>query len=312
MANDLNGQDAARLPRRKGIFMTTTTPFDLDETGKIDLSAIYDRPDPRRYYQTLFNLGYQIPALAVASFRAVIEARRKTHEQSQITLLDVGSSYGVNAAILNHKVSLPDLFRFYGRQSSRGLSRSELVVRDRKLFAKMRLDREIKVVGLDVAGEALDYAAEIGIIDAGLATNLELVPPTVEDKELLAETDIVISTGAIGYVGAPTFSRIVDCAERSPWFALFALRMFPISEITTMLRSRGYVVYRQHGRTYRQRRFAGPDERKEVLAHLAALNIDPTGLEADGWYHAEFYFACREGEGAPPPVDGLSPLYEPD
>jgi hypothetical protein len=182
------------------------------------------------------------------------------------------------------------------------------VVRDRKLFAEMRLDREIKVVGLDVAGEALDYAAEIGIIEAALATNLELVPPPVEGKELLAETDIVISTGAIGYVGVPTFSRILDCAERSPWFALFALRMFPISEIATMLRSRGYVVYRQGGRTYRQRRFASRDERQEVLARLAALNIDPTGLEADGWYHAEFYLAWRQGEEAPLPVDGLSAL----
>jgi SAM-dependent methyltransferase len=288
--------------------MATTMPFDLDETGKIDLSAIYDRPDPRRYYQTLFKLDYQIPALAEANFRAVINARRRSRQRRQLSLLDVGCSYGVNAAILNHKVSLPDLFRLYGQKPSGDLSRSELVVRDRKLFSEARPDREIKVVGLDVAGEALDYAAEIGIIDARLATNLELVAPKVEDKELLAESDVVISTGAIGYVGEATFSRILDCAERSPWFALFALRMFPISEITTMLRSNGYVVYRQRGRTYRQRRFAGPDEKQEVLARLAALNIDPTGLEADGWYHAEFYFACRQGEGTPPPLDGLSPL----
>lgn len=288
--------------------MTTTTPFDLDETGKIDLSAIYDRPDPRRYYQTLFNLDYQIPAVAEANFRAVVNARRQSHGRSRIALLDVGSSYGVNAAILNHKVSLPDLFRIYSPQSSGDLSRSELMVRDRKLFAEMRLDPEIKVAGLDVAGEALDYAAEVGIIDAGLETNLELLPPTVEDKALLAEIDVVISTGAIGYVGVPTFSRVLDCAENSPWFALFALRMFPIDEIAEMLGSRGYVVYRQRGRTYRQRRFAGRDERQEVLARLAAFHIDPTGLEADGWYHAEFYFAWRQGERTPLPIDGLSPL----
>ena len=121
--------------------MSMTMPFDLDKTGKIDLSAIYDRPDPRRYYQTLFNLDYQIPAVAEANFRAVINARRQSRERSRIALLDVGSSYGVNAAILNHKVSLPDLFLLYSRQSSKDLSRSELVVRDRKLFAEMRLDR---------------------------------------------------------------------------------------------------------------------------------------------------------------------------
>jgi len=286
----------------------STTRFDLDETGKIDLTAIYDRLDPRRYYQTLVNLDYQIPAVAEANFRAVIDAQRQSRGRKRITLLDVGSSYGVNAAILNHKVDLPDLFRLYSRQTTNDLSRSQLVARDRKLFAEMRTDRDVKVVGLDVAGEALDFATEVGIIDAGLATNLELRPPLVEDKELLAEIDIVVSTGAIGYVGVPTFSRILDCAEHSPWFALFALRMFPIDEIAAMLHSRGYIVYRQRGRTYRQRRFAGADEKQEMLARLAALRIDPAGMEAEGWYHAEFHFAWRQGEGSSLPVEGLSPL----
>jgi hypothetical protein len=287
---------------------TSTTRFDLDETGKIDLHAIYDRPDPRSYYQTLINLDYQIPAAGKPNFRVVIEARRQSRGRKRITLLDVGSSYGVNAALLNHSVSLPDLFRLYSREKTKDLSRSQLVARDRKLFAEIRTDRELTVIGLDIAGEALDYAQEIGIIDAGLAANLELRPPPVEDRELLSEVDVVISTGAIGYVGVPTFSRILDCAEHSPWFALFALRMFPIDEIAAMLNSRGYVVYRQRGRTYRQRRFAGADEKQEVLARLAALRIDPAGLEAEGWYHAEFYFAWQQGEGAPLPVEGLSPL----
>jgi hypothetical protein len=282
--------------------------FALDETGKIDLSGIYDKPDPRRYYQTLVNLDYQIPAAAEANFRSVINARRQRRGGKRVTLLDVGSSYGVNAAILKHKVDLPDLFRLYSRETTKDLSRSELVARDRKLFAELRTDREIRVVGLDVAGEALDYAAEVGLIDEGIATNLELRPPPIEDKELLAGIDIVISTGAIGYVGVPTFSRILDCAEGSPWFALFALRMFPIDELATMLRSRGYIVFRQRGRTYRQRRFAGADEKQEVLARLESLRIDPAGLEAEGWYHAEFYFAWQQGEASPLPVEGLSLL----
>lgn len=289
--------------------MTNTTRFDLDETGKIDLHAIYDRPDPRSYYQTLLNLDYQIPAAGKPNFRAVIEARRQSQRRSQITLLDVGSSYGVNAALLNHSVSLPDLFRLYSREKTKDLSRSQLVARDRKLFAEIRTDRELTVIGLDIAGEALDYAQEIGIIEAGLAANLELRPPPVEDRELLSEVDVVISTGAIGYVGVPTFSHILACAKKRPWFALFALRMFPVDEIAATLRSHGFVVYRQRGYTYRQRRFAGPEEQREVLSRLATLRIDPAGLEAEGWYHAQFYFAWHESEAAgPPPVQDLSPL----
>ena len=288
--------------------MASATRFDLDKTGKINLNTIYDRPDPCSYYQTLSNLDYQIPAVAEENFRAAIDGRRRSRETSQIVLLDVGSSYGVNAALLRHGVGLSDLFSLYSREKTKELSRSQLVTRDRKLFARMRTDRDMKVVGLDVAGEALDYAEEVGIIDAGLAVNLERMPPRVEDKELLADIDLVISTGAIGYVGVPTFSHILDSAKNSPWLVLFALRMFPMDEIATMLHSRGYIVYRQQGRTYRQRRFAGADERQEVLSRLAAMRIDPTGLEAEGWYHAELYFAWREGEAGPPPIDGLSPL----
>jgi hypothetical protein len=287
--------------------LTTTTRFDLDETGKIDLNAIYDQPDPRSYYQTLIKLDYQIPAVAKANIRKVVRARRQSRRQNRIALLDVGSSYGVNAALLNHRIDLPDLFRLYSRDMTKRLSRSELVARDRELFSRMRTDRDAKVIGLDVAGEALDYAQEVGLIEAGLAANLELQPPRIEDRELLSETDLVISTGAIGYVGVPTFSRILECA-RSPWFALFALRMFPLDDIAATLHSHGYVVYRQRGRTYRQRRFAGRDEEREVLARLAALRLDPAGLEAEGWYHAQFYFAWREGEAGPLPVEGLSPL----
>jgi len=120
--------------------------------------------------------------------------------------------------------------------------------------------------------------------------------------------NVVVSTGAIGYVGVPTFSRILDSVQASPWFALFALRMFPRKDIAEMLRAYGYVVFRQRGRTYRQRRFASIEEKREVLARLAALHIDPTGLEAEGWYHAEFYFAWPEREVGAWPLQGLSTL----
>ena len=99
--------------------MTSTPRFDLDDTGKIDLNAIYDRPDPRTYYQTLVNLDYQIPAAAEPNFRTVIDARRRSRGKNRIALLDVGSSYGVNAALLKHSWCLSDLFRLYERYAER-------------------------------------------------------------------------------------------------------------------------------------------------------------------------------------------------
>ena len=107
----------------------------------------------------------------------------------------------------------------------------------------------------------------------------------------------MISTGAIGYVGASTFDQHPRQPRiRDPWLALFALRMFPIDEIADSLKARGYSIFRLDGQTFRQRRFAGRDERTEVLTRLETLGIDPTGREAEGWYHAEFFIALPAGE----------------
>ena len=286
--------------------MPAMTNFDLDDTGKIDLGEIYDQPDPRAYYQTLVNLDYQIPSAAAPVIRKVIDARRKAREQQRATLLDVGCSYGVNSAILRHRIALTDLFRLYSRAVTKSLSRSDLVARDQKLYSDMRGDKDLTTIGLDVAGEAVSYAEEVGIINASVTANLETRRPTSDEEELLAPVDIVISTGAIGYVGVPTFSKILDCARTAPWFALFALRMFPVDEIAAMLKTRGYSVYRLLGSTFLQRRFAGKDEAREVLGRLETLAIDPTGYEADGWYHAEFYFAWRADEEGLLPIPGLT------
>lgn len=291
--------------------MSGMTSFELDDTGKIDLNAIYDRPDPRAYYQTLVKLDYQIPAAAAPLFRSIIDARRKSRRQQKATILDVGSSYGVNSAILRHGIDLADLFRLYSSSVTGKLSRSGLIARDRKFFSENRADRDLSAIGLDVAGEALGYAEEVGVIDGGITANLEERPVSVEVRELLEPTDIVISTGAIGYVGVPTFSKILDCAGSAPWFALFALRMFSVDEIAAMFKQRGYSMYRLRGRTFPQRRFAGKDEAKEVLARLKSMRIDASGLEDDGWYHADFYFAWREDEAGPLPIAGLSPAGRP-
>jgi hypothetical protein len=285
--------------------MSAQTDFDLDDTGKIDLNGIYDRPDPRGYYQTLANLDYRIPAAAEPVFRAVIEAQRAARNRRRLTTLDVGCSYGVNAAILKHGCDLPDLFRFYSVQATASLSRRELLARDRAFFKSRVGDADLRMVGLDTADNAAAYACAAGIMDAAIVADLEAEAPAEPETELIADVNLVISTGAIGYVGAQTFAHILDRAGSRPWFALFALRMFPIEAIAEVLKYAGYAVFRLVGQTFRQRRFAGRDEANEVLANLAQLGIDPAGRESEGWYHAEFYFARPAFETVADPIARL-------
>ncbi len=285
--------------------MSALTDFDLDETGKIDLTAIYDRPDPRDYYQTLVNLDYRIPAEAAPVFRQVIDVERSVRGRRHLKLLDVGCSYGVNAALLKHQRTLPDLFRDYGPSASGAMSRRELIARDRAIYRDGAERADLTVIGLDPAERAVAYASGAGILDGYLTRDLETDVPSAEERGLLADVDLTISTGAIGYVGAPTFVNIVRAATRQPWFALFALRMFPFDAIGAALKDHGYDVFKLAGRTFRQRHFADDAERAEVLANLDALGIDPGSRESDGWYHAEFFFARPSDEDAPPPLSGL-------
>ena len=90
--------------------MTVASDFDLDKTGKIDLTAIYDQPDPRGYYQTLATLEYRIPESASAVDARIIGALRRKRRLRRVTILDVGSSYGVNAELLKHRYGLAELF----------------------------------------------------------------------------------------------------------------------------------------------------------------------------------------------------------
>ncbi len=281
--------------------MSVLNDFELDDDGKIDLSAIYDQPDPRSYFQTLLTLEYRIPESASSIFGRVVGALRSAHEHQLVTVLDVGSSYGVNAALLKHGYGLAELFNLYSSANTAGLSRQQLVARDRSLYQGDG-DGDVEVIGLDTAEAAIAYACEANLLDAGIVADFESRDPTAGEASRLAPVDLVISTGAIGYVGAPTFDRILDSAERDPWLALLALRMFPIDEIADSLKARGYSIYRLDGQTFRQRRFAGRDERTEVLTRLETLGIDPTGREAEGWYHAEFFIALPEGETAEPPI----------
>ncbi len=288
--------------------MNEMTQFDLDSDGKIDLNQVYEQPDPRSYYQTLSRLDYQIPASAEPIFRRTIRTLRQLRRKRALTMLDVGSSYGVNAAILKHRFSLPSLFELYGPETNLTLPTSEeLVTRDRELFGPDRSDGSLVTVGLDVSGEAIGYARDAGIIDHGIAANLEERDPTAAEAEVLGPVDLVVSTGAIGYVGAPTFARIIGAAEGRPWIAVFALRMFPMDGIARMLGDVGYRLLRLPGETFRQRRFANPNEREEVMARLDALQVGAADGERNGWLLAEFFLAHPSEESVGPLASGLVP-----
>ncbi|MER5550761.1 class I SAM-dependent methyltransferase [Streptomyces sp. NPDC002793] len=261
----------------------------LDASGKVSLDHIYTAPDPRTYFQALRPLGYRVPQLAKPWFEKTVKEYREAERVAEPRVLDIGCSYGVNAALLKHDLTMDELYDRY--DGSGPGSRAALLERDRDLTRSRRPAHPLRFTGLDASAEALAYAHEAGFLDDTVNADLEADDPTPAQRDRLAGTDLVISTGCIGYVTERTLTRVVRAQDgRLPWMAHFVLRMFPFGPVEDALDGLGYRTVRID-EVFRQRRFAGPEERRGVLAGLAAADVDASGLEEDGWLYAQLYLS---------------------
>ncbi|MFJ7215785.1 class I SAM-dependent methyltransferase [Amycolatopsis sp. NPDC098790] len=261
-------------------------PFD--STGKISFDHIYTAPDPRPFFGTLRRVDYEIPQLAKPYFAKLIGE----HPAERPTVLDVGCSYGVNAALRRCEATMDDLYAHYTDPDVRALSHAQLIEADR---ARVTDPGGAKFYGLDASAPALEYALSAGFLDEAIHADFESEDPDSTQRKLLEDVDLVISTGCVGYVTEKTIARIAR--ESRPWMAHFVLRMFSYEPVADSLAGLGYDTAPVPG-VFRQRKFASAEEQAQILDTLDAAGIDPTGLEADGWLYAQLYVSRPEGADA--------------
>jgi hypothetical protein len=267
----------------------------VDTTGKISLDHIYTQPDPRAYFSTLRDLDYNIPELAKPHFQRLIAEYREARRVPVPTVLDIGCSYGINAALVKHGATMAELYDRYSGRDAHRRTRTALLNRDRELVRSGEPAAPVRFIGLDASDSALSYALDAGLLDGAVHADLENGEPTDEQRAQLATTDLVISTGCLGYVTERTISRIVGAGSgRPPWMAHFILRMFPFDPIEETLAAAGYETVRRDG-LFKQRRFATPEEQSSVLERLSDVGVDPSGLETGGWYYAQLYISKPRG-----------------
>ena len=225
--------------------MTGDTVFEEINDAKAGWDHIYDQPDPRAYFRELKKVGYAIPDAAKPIFQKLISCLQRRRNDT-VHILDLGCSYGVNAAFLKHDLSMSDLYDYWGKERLADASPDEFVEFDQRFFANLDEPGDIEVIGLDQAENAIAYAEEVGLLDEGLAVNLETEPLPARAKEELEPVDLVVSTGCVGYVTEKTFDRLLPAVTqgRPPWLANFVLRMFPFDAIEATLSDRGYVIDR--------------------------------------------------------------------
>lgn len=286
--------------------MTRDTAFAKINRVKANLNGIYDQPDPRAYFRELGKLDYAVPGRAKPIFQKLIYHLQRRGDDA-VHILDLGCSYGVNAALLKHDLSMGELYDHWGHQSLTDAGPDDVASYDRHFFSLRDQADDITVTGLDQAEKAVAFAESVGLLDEGLAINLETQTLSEPAKAHLARVDLVTSTGCVGYVTEKSFEHLLPAVTqgRPAWIANFVLRMFPFDTIAETLGRWGYATEKLEGRTFVQRRFASTDEQGQVLDRLRERGVDPAGKEAEGHLVAEFYLSRPTRDAAEVSIERL-------
>ena len=263
---------------------------ELDESGKAVLDDIYCQADPRAYFTLLKPLDYQIPKHGQIYFSRLVDKLSGIKNGERLRVVDLGCSYGINSALLKLPIAYDRMVANYADAEFAGLTRRQLLERDRGLFLE-QYPNGPHITGVDISEPALQYAIDAGYLDASIAADLEVGELSRRDERLLADTDLIISTGCIGYVGANTIQRLLTgMAAARPWSAHFVLRMFPFDQIGDIFEKRGYQTIALPG-LFRQRKFMSDAEQEEILQELSSQGIETAGIEDDGYFYAQLHLS---------------------
>lgn len=275
------------------------------KAGKASFEHIYDLEDPREYFNTLGGMGYAAPRHGYELFSALSEHVRPRGER--LTIVDVCCSYGINGALLKYDVTLDDMYDRYGSEEAARLTSAELAEDDREFYGERLQSDAPRVIGLDVAENAIAYGVSAGMLDEGVAENLEDDEPSEKLRGLIPDVDLITVTGGVGYITGKTFERLLESLPegRRPWIAALALRWVDFGPLAELFSRYGYVTERLEGHTFEQRRFADSDEREYVCEELSKMGVDPAGKESEGSYHAYFYLSRPADEATGARVEEL-------
>ncbi|MCA6103915.1 class I SAM-dependent methyltransferase [Bradyrhizobium sp. WSM 4400] len=278
--------------------------FSRINRSKAAFHDIYASDDPRAYFSVLGDLDYMIPDVAEPVVRQILAAKASATGLKPV-VLDVGCSYGINAAVHRFPLTFAGLRHRYARREMRAISSETLVSLDRSFYAAWPDVGLARFIGLDVSARAVSYAKSVGLLEQGIVADLEKEALSMDSARILRSVDVIMSTGCIGYVTEKTFSEILDAAEKQPWIISFVLRMFPFESLAATFANRGLVTERLAGATFIQRRFRDPEEFESCLASLAALGVDATGLESEGLFHADLILSRPEADARATPLEDI-------
>lgn len=255
---------------------------------KKDFSDIYEQKYPAPYLEEMKNLEYRISDQTKPLYKHLAE-RLVNYTKRPVKILDLGSSYGINSALLTHELIMSELDEFFVENNP-----NPSIKTTQNFFDDLpNNDPNLEFYLVDTSSPALDFAEKAGLCEDSFCVNLEKEKIPYNLKQIMPDIDLIISTGCVGYIGWKSFAKIFENIgeDRSPLpiFAFTLLRIFQLDDIERIFRENSFELIKTRIGPLKQRRFYDEHEMKNTVELLKSRNIDTKNLEQTGYYFADFY-----------------------
>ena len=258
---------------------------------KRDFTDVYTQKFPNEYLKEMKRLDYRIPDKTKPLYLSLARQIYKKISRT-IKVLDIGSSYGINSALMRHNITMSDLDNFFLKENHPPTKEQA-----RQFFEDMPSDKTLSFCQIDISEPALKFSEDVQLCKKGLCVNLETGDLPIRD---IPESDMIIATGCIGYIGYKAFSNLFEIIKRhgvnsenfpNPIFAFSVLRIFDMEKIEKTFDHYGYSIVKTDLKPIRQRRFSDAEEKTKTISLLHRKGIDTKWYEDDGHFYADFYVA---------------------
>ncbi|MFQ5781856.1 MAG: hypothetical protein ACE5GR_02225 [Nitrosopumilus sp.] len=259
---------------------------------KKDFTNIYIQKFPNSYLKEMKKLEYRIPDKTKPLYLSI--AKQLYNKLSKkINIIDIGSSYGINSALMKYDLKMSDLDDFF-------LKQDPSIEQSKQFFEQLSSDDSFDFYQIDISEPALRFSENVNLCKKGICVNLETGNLPIKE---LPQSDMIIATGCIGYIGYKAFSNIFELIKkqnseenlenpgRGQVFAFSVLRIFDMKDIEKTFDHYGYSLVKSDVHPIRQRRFSDLEEKHKTLSLLHDKGIDTKWLEDDGHFYADFYIA---------------------
>ena len=272
-------------------------------------TRVYDLDDPGPYFATLRPTGYRMPvalAGALEAIHAPLSAVRGAGDTLRV--LDFACGYGVIGALLRHDVSMAEIYARYGERQWQPEDDRRHWEADAGFFAARRAERaRFEIGGIDIAGNALDYASALGFVDRAFHENLVDDAPGDELTRFLRSVDVVVESGALGVMLPVAFARVLDCCGDAspPWFLYSPRPDVNWSALDRLWAERGYRTESVCARPVHYRKPLDAQERADMLRRSRNFGKPDGAIMRDGYFLVDMTLARPDADTGNPPIAAL-------